>query len=357
MSATLTIGGVTYQRWQSVRVTRGLKRGCSDFEFTAPCELTPPVLPFAACTITEAGSAVLTGYVDDVRPEIEARSSKTVITGRSKICDLIDCMPEFIPQTNQFNGYTLDAIARALGQGFGINVVLSSGVDVGDPFPDATFERSETCWAFLERLARQRAVLLTDDEKGNLVLATVGTANAPGNLLQGQGGNVFRARGDLSGKERFSEYHIRSQAGKKATGGKVQPAIKAIAYDGGVTRYRPWGGIAESAILTADAQTRANWEASHRSGQAVKATLSVPEWRANGTLWETNQLAQCTVPRLGLNDKFLIGEVDYKEDERQGRYVELQVSPPSAFVPGELKEKGKKTTGTGAAWAGIVNVQ
>jgi len=130
MTVTLTIAGQVYQRWTGTRVTRGLLRACGGFEVETPGEIDPPILPFAPCVLADDGEPVITGYVDEARIEIAARGTKTRITGRSKTADLVDCMPDLT--TNQFSGYALDAIARAMAAPFGINVVVSPGVNVGD---------------------------------------------------------------------------------------------------------------------------------------------------------------------------------------------------------------------------------
>ncbi len=352
---TLHVNGNVYQTWTRVRISQGLKRGCSDFQFETPGEYFPSIQPFMPCIIKDDGDTVLTGYVDCVEPDVSARESRTVISGRSKILDLVDCMPAFA--TNQFNGYALDAIARTMAAAFGIDLVIGPNVDVGAAFPDATFERAEKAFAFIARLARQRGLLLVDDSLGDLVLATLGTDRAPASLVMGPGGNVFRAKGTLDGKERYSQYTIRSQCGIHATGGTVQNAVAAVAYDGAVPRYRPWAGIAESSALTSAAQDRANWEAAHRSGQAVKATLSVPGWRAAGMLWQLNQIVACLVPRLGLDTDLLIGEVTFSDDAEAGRVTELTVQPPSAFLPDPAeRKKGKGHKGGADPWQGLVPV-
>ena len=97
----------------------------------------------------------------------------------------------------QFAGYKLDAIARAIASLFKIDVVVQT--DVGEPFPDATIERHETGFAFLDRLCRLRSVLATDDEQGRLVLTRAGNERAHDALLQGPGGNVQWASAVITG--------------------------------------------------------------------------------------------------------------------------------------------------------------
>ena len=299
MTVTLAVGGQLYQRWTAVKIIRGLKQVAAGFQISTPGEIDPPILPFAPCVLADDGEPIVTGYVDECRIEVSARATSTRITGRSKTGQLVDCMPQF-PVT-QFTGNAFDQIARAVAGLLGINVVIGPGVVIGGQFADATFEWNETAFLFLERLARQRGLLLTDDAAGNLVIATLGTTPAPAALVAGPGGNVFSAHGVLSGRRRFSTYTVRSQAGMFQTGGAAQNNVEGHGADPSVPLFRPWAGIAESALQQADAQKRADWEASHRLGAAVMGLLSVPEWRAGaapGQLWQTNQLVSCTVPRL-----------------------------------------------------------
>ncbi len=145
-----------------------------------------PLGPFQECTVAIGGDPVLTGYIDNYLPEVEADRHAVRVTGRSKTEDIVDCTPDIAG--GQFAGYKLDAIARAIAGLFKIDVVVQT--DVGEPFPDATIERHETGFAFLERLCRLRSVLATDDEQGRLVLTRAGNDRAHDALLQGPGGNV-----------------------------------------------------------------------------------------------------------------------------------------------------------------------
>jgi prophage tail gpP-like protein len=141
-----------------------------------------PLAPFQQCTVSIGGDPVLTGCIDNYLPEAEADRRAVRVTGRGKTGDVVDCTPDIAG--GQFARYKLDAIARL----FKIGVVVQT--DVGEPFPDATIERHETGFAFLERLCRLRSVLATDDEQGRLVLTRAGNDRAHDALLQGPGGNV-----------------------------------------------------------------------------------------------------------------------------------------------------------------------
>jgi prophage tail gpP-like protein len=103
-----------------------------------------PLAPFQECTVAIGGDPVLTGYIDNYLPKVEADRHAVRVTGRSKTEDIVDCTPDIAG--GQFAGYKLDAIARAIAGLFKIDVVVQT--DVGEPFPDATIERHETGFAF-----------------------------------------------------------------------------------------------------------------------------------------------------------------------------------------------------------------
>jgi hypothetical protein len=112
---------------------------------------------------------------------VEATQHVVRIAGRSRTADLIDCQSEV--EGGEFRNSDLAAIARAVAQPFGVQVVAEA--DVGAPFDLVAMEKTETVFAFLERLARLRGVLLTDDPQGRLVIARADSGAAAGRLVQG----------------------------------------------------------------------------------------------------------------------------------------------------------------------------
>jgi prophage tail gpP-like protein len=194
---TFSVNGQRYERWEEIRVTREIDRSAADFNiavserFLASARIIGsttgsqpggngqpatgfPLGPFQECTVAIGGDPVLTGTIDNYLSEVEADRHAVRVTGRSKTEDIVDCTPDIAG--GQFAGYKLDVIARAIAGLFKIDVVVQT--DVGEPFPDATIERHETGFAFLQRLCRLRSVLATDDEQGRLVLNRAGSDRA-----------------------------------------------------------------------------------------------------------------------------------------------------------------------------------
>lgn len=358
-TVTLTVGGKPYTQWTEVRIERAIDRMSSKFDLAVVRRARVPkgeqaddLLPFTPAVLSIGRDRVLTGYVDSWVPQIGPTTHGARVAGRSKTCDLIDCMPD-VP-SGQFAGYQLAAIARSLAQPFGVEVIDQANAT--DPLADTTIWRAETCYQFLERLGRLSRVLLCDDEFGRLVLTRTGSTRARDRILQG--GNVVLAFGTLSGARRFSTYVVKSQHSITTfDGAAVGTGITGQASDPGVPRYRPHVAMAESQLDAAGAQERAEWQARFARAKGTTLSATVRGWRkADGSLWRINEVVPCTIPFLRLDADLLVASVAYLLDDKGGRRTELTLGPPDAFTPdpGEVKRhKHKGGKGGGDPWAGV----
>lgn len=379
---TLLINGASYSGWTEMHVARGIDRCVSDFQIavTERWALTDSpwvIRPFDYCQVKIGKDVVLTGYVEKYEPSLSAGAHGIRVTGHSKTIDLVQCGMDIMG--GQFSGYTLAAIARAVCRPFGIGVVVQSAGANG-VVANASQERAETAFAFLERLGRLCGVLLTDDATGNLVLTNAGDTRAKGALVQGE--NLLEAHAKLDSEKWFSDYICKGQhalgiggveswggaggigvpGGAQAPAGTVQTQMRATAHDDRVPRYRPRVTLAESQLTAAQMQQRVNWQKAYAFGQATKLTWHVQGWRqADGSLWQVNQIVPVDSTYMGVDQDLLAAHVTYRLDDRQGRVTEIQLGPVEGYTPdpGQVKihksKKGKKK-GSGIDWGGAGGV-
>lgn len=368
----LLVGGRAYGGWTEFRVTRAMDRAAGDFTLTVserwPGQSDPwRILPYDAVEIRLGGDVLLTGYVDSVSPEADATMHRVRIAGRSKTGQLVDCTPE-LPGT-EFRGSTLPAIARALAQPFGVDVVVQ--VPDGRPFGVEAADRTDKAWDMIERLARLRGVIAHDDEQGRLVLARAGTGRASGMLELGR--NLIEASAKLDGSKRFSRYVTLGQRqtgaavsrdgdgdtadadpAQRASAG-VQVGVRGEATDPGVPLYRPRVFRAESGGDAASARDRAVWAAATARAKALQATLKVQGWRqADGRLWKLNEVVKVKADWLRLDHDLLIIEAEFALSSESGRTTELTVTPPEALLSEPLRQPTGGGGGQGAAWADVI---
>jgi prophage tail gpP-like protein len=338
----LAIDDEEYLGWSEIKVSRALKEAAATFDIAVSERwagiVAPPapwqILPFKQATVTIGGEPVLTGWVESYEPSYGANEHSVRIGGRSKTCDLVDCMPDV--GTGEFSGFKLDAIARALCAPCGIGVEVQC--DVGDPLPDATLEKTETAFSFLEKLARLRSVMLTDDADGNLVLTQAGKQGSGGALIEGN--NILNASAKLTGNERFQQYAVLSQTPLAYDGADSQTQIVGTATDPGCTRGRRYAEMAENPSDQTRATARAKWRALHNFGISTEATITVPGWRQpdpsgapNGELWNTNLLVPVKCPFLAIQRQLLVSKVEFEFDNSGGRRTTLTLAPQEAFAP------------------------
>ncbi|HEY1709587.1 MAG TPA: hypothetical protein VGG10_15070 [Rhizomicrobium sp.] len=360
-AVTLTVNGQSYTGWTSVEVTRDLKACASGFsldvtERWARGSSPQPwqIEPFNTCTITLGDDLVLTGYVEHYEPSYDGQQHSVRVSGRSKTCDLVDCMPD-IPG-GQFSGYKLDALARALCAPFGIDVVVQC--DVGDTLPDATLEKTETAYAFLEKMARLRSVILTDNAQGQLLLTTAGKGGDAGPLSEGgDDGNIFSASAKLSSDKRFKTYVVLSQTPEDFNNGdEAVNDVEGEATDDGCPRNRRFAEMAENPADKKQADARAKWKALHSYAEGTEATITVIGFHqtpdGSGDLWDVNKTTSVHAPMLALDRSMLIGRVAWTLDGEGGRRTTMTVAPPEAFTPGP---DPKGVTGNSAPiWTGKI---
>lgn len=353
-TVSLTVGGMNYTGWNKIRVTRGIERCTADFEIEVTekwadsnSPLPWQIKPFMPCTLAIGGDLVLTGYVDNYEPSYSATEHTVKVGGRSKTCDVVDCVPDV--GSGQFSGYTVAQIATALCSPFGVSVVVGAGANVGTTIPDATHEKTETAYALIEKLCRLHALLAFDNANGNLVIATVGSGGAAGALVEGS--NILAAGAKLSGAQRFQKYVVLAQAPELWNGGgAAQTQVEGSATDAGVPRYRRHAEMAESAGVISDAQLRATWRAKRNFGRGTEATITVQGFRqAGGALWGVNETVLVNSPRLELNRSLLIAKVEYLLDDKSGSRTQLTVAPQEAYTPEPLTVKAGASN---AIWSG-----
>lgn len=353
---TLRVDGQIYGGWQKVRITRSLRDVAGDFELGLTRKWDDAkamvIKPGSACTVHIGNDLVLTGYVDDFIPSYDATAVEWVVQGRSKTSDLVDCSA--IYKSGQWQNATLDRVARDICAPFGIKVVVES--DPGAAFSRVAIEQGETCFELLDRLAKQRAILLTTNEAGDLVLTQASSTDMGASLVLGE--NILAARGHFSLRDRASEWIVKgSSSGGGSTWDATAPSTiggqKATVTDPEVPRYRPRIIIAEDITTAAGASTRGQWQKQRSIGEGTQTEITVAGWRTQGReghqgpLWRINRMSPIKDEIQGLDARWLIVNVSFSEDDKNGRVTVLGLMPREAMlIPAEVSKKQTKQVTT-----------
>lgn len=368
---SLLVDGQRYGGWKDVTVTSGIERAVSDFQISVS-ERWPELqerwrIPEGAtCEVLIGDDKVITGYVDAVEASYDKGRHSVKVSGRSKTSDLVDCSA--VVEGGQFLKLRIDDIARRLASPFGIEVDMRG--DPGPPFPSVQVQNSETVWKLIERLARQRELLVFDDEEGRLVLGRLMEERAA-DVLKHPAHGLLQVTGGRDMSERFSDYTVKGQAPATWVDVEGDATPETLAHveggfkDAGVPRYRPKLIVAEGATATGEtgkggsgAMARAEWEARRRIGKSLTVTARRAGWRqSNGDLWRPNMLVHCELPFMDLSDDLGLGEVTYQLGA-SGTTCELTLHPPEAFTPEPVSEPsggaGAGGEGGGSMWRDVL---
>jgi prophage tail gpP-like protein len=344
---TLLIDGVRWDGWKSFELTRQLDALCAEFALGLTDRWTPGMvaMPLAAgmpCEVRLDDSVFLTGYIDKADFSLSAGNHAIQVSGRDKLCDLVDCSA--IHKPGQWKNLNFKEIVEILAKPFNIKVMVQNSVDIGPPFPTFKLEEGETPFEAIDRIVKQRELIAIGTETGKLLIFKPGSFRAPAALIQGV--NVLETSSSFDMTDRFSDYIVKGQKqGNDQNYGLACAQIRGEARDESVLRYRPMLVRAETQVDTESAIKQAKWEASVRAARAVTVTVKVLNWLAiPDAFWVVGALVAVDLPYLKIKQDLLVTKTTYSLTLDGGTTTTLELKDPKAFDP----EPPKKAAGGGS---------
>ncbi len=224
-----------------------------------------------------------------------------------------------------------NAIIRPTG--IGVRTDLSDAVYT-EQFPYIQCEVTETYAEVITRLAFQRAMLVSNDEFGNLFLTAAKQKGAPVCTLFEGDGIVTTWDMDVDGAKLFYSYTVYGEAGD----GSV---VQSTAIDSSIPSSRTTAVRSGEAGL-GNVQITAKWKRNRQLVDALTFPLPVSSWYApNGSLWTPNTLVNVKSDTFETPQgfAFLIREVEY-DYKASGCTAVLHLVPPLAYSHNEEASTG-----------------
>lgn len=355
---TLTVNSEDYQGWKSVRIEAGLERVSRSFELSVTQSWpgnADHLRRIGAGDLVEVrigDDLVVTGHVDATPIDYDANGYTIMIRGRSRTADLVDCSAE--PTTGQFKGLKADQIAAKLAEPFGMAVIAEA--DVGAAITDFQIQQGESGFEALDRIIKQRQLLMTDTAAGDLLIASVGSGGKAYSGLE-LGVNILKGSAGFDFTEVYTKYSVKGQkSGSDDSFGDQASKVSGLATDNSLKRERVLIIRQSGQADAATCQQRADYEAKIRLAKAGELRYTVAGWRqADGSLWRPNLMVDINDDFMSVNKSLLISEVRYSLDD-SGELTELVVIAPEAFAtqPDEkakaTKRKGGSKKGSDVSW-------
>jgi prophage tail gpP-like protein len=339
----LTVDGLTYRGWRSMKCSLGLDAAAAEISIEMAerwagaedaAQIARSIRPGAEFTLTLEGEAVVEGFLDALDVSYDATNHTLTVRGRERTADLVDCAAT-VDGPYEWANIGLEEAARRIAEPYGITVRAEA--DLGKAFPRFSIQPGEAAWEAIARAARERAVIATGDGLGTLILTRAGEGGEAAGALRlgGKDGNILRANGSFDVAERHDVVVVRGQAQGETSASQGE----ARATDEDIIRHRPKVILAEAQGEGVTFQDRAAHEVRVAAGKSRRVRYTVPGWRgSSGNLWLPNTKVWVEDAFLELKRELLISNVTFSLTE-QGTVTELQVAPVDAYAL--LPEPGK----------------
>ena len=343
---TLAINGKLYNYWLDESICAGINRFARDFKMSVTREWPEGLGEIKSIRegdkveVRIGDDLVATCYVDATPMSYDDSSISIDIDGRSKTSDLIDCSATNKPA--QWKGATIADIVKALAAEYGIEVVVD--FDDKEVIKEFQFERGDSPFDCIDKLRKQRNLIICDDAEGRVVIAKIGQYKADDKLELGK--NIKRASCPKDFKDVFNEYIVIGQKSGDGKSNAKEHNSETKETDTVFKRkrvlYIKQSGNAD-ARATAD---RAKYEKQSRFAKAHEVTLTVRGWRqSSGELWKPNMIVAYVDPILGLERDMLIVACEYRVSN-SGTETVMKIGLPDGYsaepyVEKETKDKAK----------------
>jgi len=294
---------------------------------------------FAPATGSIDGTKLCTGNKYITSATVTNNGSGVMLQGFSKTFRLSVSNPR---QQREFLQSSLKDISLAFSRPFGLVVKSDNSIanEMNEKFEDEKIGALEIVYAFLQDLARQRGILMSDDVFGNIKYLKANIQQKTvGSIIEGEDGLVpmaqdFKATFDDTqikqnyysiNNSKWSRLLSNPVGVSKNTSIKI-PSFKAIQLD---------------SLIEGAGQKAVDFARNYDLATSMQMPFEVEgHYAPNGELWKENTFVSVVSPSLFVPDgfTFLIRQIEYKEDSDGGKRTILSFIPPSLYAGGNIEE-------------------
>lgn len=367
------VQGKVYDGWTTVSIAKSINSLSPSFTLNVADRWRQssekfPIMPgnqvkIGLFNIDPSTPPIITGHLEQFNATVSNEDRSIVVSGRSKTGDLIDSAAIGVNST--YKDVTLQEVATVYAQDFDIKVIDETP-EANTKIKKVVVNQGETVFELLDRLAKERGVLLTSDGRGDLVItsreAQQQTPLGASPLAQGvkaaigvtsglfQGQNVLFAESTFDETDRFQKYLVKSQIqGDDFVNAKDAATINGVAFDPLVLRQRTKYIMAEKSSDNASAKERATWEANQAAAKSAIARVTVQGWNDQaGNLWDVNKLVDTDLTFIGFTKgQYLITDVNLVQAKSRGTLAILGLGRADSFSKQEPQKDNEPKRDSG----------
>lgn len=330
----LLIDGERFRFWDKLKWTDSID-SMSTAEFGAPFESTIPNFkeifrPFSYrdIVVTVGGDPVFTGTMININPVLENNQKVIAVSGYSLPGILNDCTSPASAFPLEFNNQGLQEISAALIAPFGLNVEFKA--DQGAIFERVASKPNQKVLSFLIDLAKQRNLIISSTERGNLLFQQSNDAGIPVARLQQGESPVLSVAPSFSPQEYYS--HLTGLESVEIGLSGSQFTVKNERLKN-ITRPLIF---TVSDAVKADVKAAVQAKAGRMFGSLAAYTVTVSTWRNPlGNLWKPNTTISIVAPDAMIYNEyeFIIRSVNFERDNS------TEIATLDLIIPGSFSGK------------------
>ena len=272
------------------------------------------------------GKLIMTGPMYDSESVISQDGTAKDLGGYSRTADMLDSNMK--PPLEE-NNVTLKQRAQKLAQTHGIKAVFDA--DTGGPFDRVTAGDLEKIDTHLKKLAKERAVLMSNTAEGDLLFHEADLKSPPLATLQEGQPPVGNFRVGAKSRARFKSYRVLLTT--------PLDNFESTSVDDNVSGSRHKVMRIQGSVA-GEAATAARWARNLAWIEALTISLPVEGWLdPNGNVWAPNTKYTLVSPGAHLPDgfDFLVRQVELDETA-DGKSGVLKLIPPQLYSKEEVAE-------------------
>jgi prophage tail gpP-like protein len=245
-------------------------------------------------------------------------------------------------EQREFLESSLDEISNTLARPFGLVVKYDSSLsaELQEKFSDEKIKAQEIVYGFLQNLARQRSVLMSDDVFGNIQYLKTNVGQAPvGSIVEGEDA-IFPSAEQF--KAVFDDSQIRQNYYSVSNNNLSFAASEPVGVAKNTNIKIPsFKAISVDSLVAGAGQKTVDFTRNYDLAASIQLPMEVNGWLApNDALWRENTFVTLTSDSLFMPNGFnlLIRQAQYNLDSQGGEKTILSIIPPSLYAGGDIAE-------------------
>jgi len=355
MTLSIKVNNQVYESFTQAQADRDIEKVASSFSFTATSSKNKQI-PITAGDFVEVladGNTIITGYVDEYSVSYDSKEHVINIKGRSKTSDIVDSTMLGIKQINKIPLKKLcEDVLKDLYDGvvgkYKVNV-NSNTDEEGNALGIYTAGTGTTVFNFLEENARSVGILLSDDEKGNLLLNRPGQEKSSivlKNKVGGDDNNIKRAVRVSNISNLFYEYTANSMnvlyKAKESDNIKKEDSttvsLRGTYFDDEIRKTKKLEFLTEISTQKYTLKERARWERDIRKARGLVYRAVLAGHSQDGTLLKENLLYDIEDDFAGIKRECICKRVIYRYNLDVGSETEMFFTSAKAYSLEAVKD-------------------